>query len=90
MHQTLSKLTDRIRERSRESRSAYLERCRRAADAGPARVHLTCGNLAHVTAAVGPDKEAIADGSSGNIGIITAYNDMLSAHQPFGRFPDLD
>ncbi len=89
MDSTITAVTNRIRERSRESRAAYLERCRRAADAGPARAHLTCGNLAHVTAASGPDKQAIAEGSSGNIGIITAYNDMLSAHQPFGRFPAL-
>ncbi|WP_321343506.1 phosphogluconate dehydratase [Breoghania sp.] len=89
MDSTITAVTNRIRERSRESRAAYLERCRRAADEGPARAHLTCGNLAHVTAASGPDKQAIAEGSSGNIGIITAYNDMLSAHQPFERFPDL-
>ncbi|WP_319772339.1 phosphogluconate dehydratase [Breoghania sp.] len=89
MDSTISTVTKRIRDRSKQARAAYLERCRRAADAGPARAHLTCGNLAHVTAASGPDKKAIAEGSSGNIGIITAYNDMLSAHQPFARFPDL-
>ena len=86
---TIAAVTDRIRERSRDSRSAYLERCRRAAETGPARAHLTCGNLAHVTAASGEDKQTIAQGDAGNIGIITAYNDMLSAHQPFARFPDL-
>ncbi|WP_321334743.1 phosphogluconate dehydratase [Breoghania sp.] len=89
MDSTISTVTKRIRDRSKQARASYLERCRRAADAGPARAHLTCGNLAHVTAASGPDKQAIAEGSSGNIGIITAYNDMLSAHQPFARFPDL-
>ncbi|MEI2385694.1 phosphogluconate dehydratase [Breoghania sp. JC706] len=86
---TIAAVTDRIRERSRDTRSAYLERCRRAAEAGPARAHLTCGNLAHVTAASGEDKQTIAQGDAGNIGIVTAYNDMLSAHQPFARFPDL-
>ncbi|PTW62998.1 6-phosphogluconate dehydratase [Breoghania corrubedonensis] len=89
MNPTITAVTHRIRERSRQSRATYLERCRRAAEAGPARAHLTCGNLAHVTAASGPDKEAIAKGEAGNIGIVTAYNDMLSAHQPFERFPDL-
>ncbi len=89
MHATISAVTDRIKERSADTRRRYLERCRRAAEAGPARAHLSCGNIAHVTAASGTDKDAIAKDSGGNIAIITAYNDMLSAHQPFERFPDL-
>lgn len=89
MNPTIAAVTERIRERSAASRAAYLERCRRAAEAGPARAHLTCGNIAHVTAASGVDKDAIALERGGNIGIVTAYNDMLSAHQPFERFPDL-
>lgn len=89
MHSTIEAVTERIRRRSETAREAYLARCRRAAEAGPARAHLACGNLAHVTAASGRDQAAIARERGGNIGIITAYNDMLSAHQPFGRFPDL-
>lgn len=89
MHPTIAAVTERIRARSAESRPAYLERCRRAIEAGPARAHLSCGNLAHVVAASGRDKPAIARERGGNIAIVTAYNDMLSAHQPFERFPGL-
>ena len=89
MHSTITAVTDRIKTRSADTRRRYMDRCRRAAEAGPARAHLTCGNLAHVTAASGTDKQAIAHGIGGNIAIVTAYNDMLSAHQPFDRFPDL-
>ena len=89
MHPTIEAVTDRIRARSEKTRTHYLDRCAKLAAAGPARAHLTCGNLAHVTAASGEDKLPIAEGKGGNIGIVTAYNDMLSAHQPFERFPDL-
>jgi len=89
MHSTILSVTDRIRERSASTRQRYLDRCQRAAEAGPARAHLSCGNLAHVTAASESDKAAIAHSQGGNIGIVTAYNDMLSAHQPFERFPEL-
>ncbi|XWN33130.1 MAG: phosphogluconate dehydratase [Devosia sp.] len=89
MHDTIAAVTDRIAERSAPLRTRYLDRCRRAIEAGPARAHLSCGNMAHVTAASGTDKSAIANEQGGNLGIVTAYNDMLSAHQPFERFPDL-
>ena len=89
MHPTIQAVTDRIRERSRDTRDAYMGRCRRAIEAGPARAHLSCSNMAHVTAASGADKASIAKERGGNIGIVTAYNDMLSAHQPFERFPEL-
>ncbi|WP_339950586.1 phosphogluconate dehydratase [uncultured Albimonas sp.] len=89
MNPTIEAVTDRIRERSARTRGAYLARVARAVEAGPARAHLSCGNMAHVTAAMGPDKLPIAEERGGNIGIVTAYNDMLSAHQPFERFPDL-
>jgi phosphogluconate dehydratase len=60
------------------------------AENGPHRSALSCGNLAHAIAACGAeDKTALAEGSAGNIGIVTAYNDMLSAHQPYERFPDM-
>ncbi|GMG85637.1 phosphogluconate dehydratase [Paralimibaculum aggregatum] len=87
MHPTVQAVTARIVARSAERRAAYLARCARMAEAGPARAHLSCGNMAHVTAASGTDKPAIARARGGNIAIVTAYNDMLSAHQPFERFP---
>ncbi|MCE8458988.1 phosphogluconate dehydratase, partial [Rhodovulum sulfidophilum] len=65
------------------------DRIGRAADQGPARAHLTCGNQAHAYAASGEAKDRLAEGRAPNLGIVTAYNDMLSAHQPFERFPAL-
>ncbi|WP_212524670.1 phosphogluconate dehydratase [Actibacterium sp. MT2.3-13A] len=89
LNDTVRKVTEAIVERSRPTRPAYLERMVRAAEAGPARAHLSCGNQAHAYAAMGADKDALAGGRAPNLGIVTAYNDMLSAHQPFARFPDL-
>ena len=89
LHPTIARVTDRIRDRSRDTRAAYLERMGRAAAAGPARAHLSCGNQAHAYAASGDDKAALAGTRAPNIGIVTAYNDMLSAHQPFEDFPKL-
>ncbi|MEI4470304.1 phosphogluconate dehydratase [Frigidibacter sp. MR17.24] len=86
---TIAAVTDRIRERSRGPRGLYLDRLARAAEAGPTRGHLACGNQAHAYAAMGVDKAALAEGRVPNLGIVTAYNDMLSAHQPFERFPEL-
>ncbi|SER98457.1 6-phosphogluconate dehydratase [Tranquillimonas rosea] len=88
VHPTLTDVTERIRERSRDSRATYLDRMARAADEGPRRAHLTCGNQAHAYAAMGADKDALAAEKTPNLGIVTAYNDMLSAHQPFESFPD--
>jgi phosphogluconate dehydratase len=82
-------VTARIIKRSQDSRARYLDNMRRAAEDGPRRAHLTCGNQAHAFAAMGAEKAPLVEGISPNIGIITAYNDMLSAHQPFQRFPDL-
>ena len=81
-------VTERIRERSRDSRAAYLERMR-AQSGGPARTRLSCTNLAHAFAASGPDKEALKALRWPNLAIVTSYNDLLSAHQPFERFPGL-
>ena len=89
MHPTIARVTERIETRSAKRRSAYLERMRAAADKGPRRAHLSCGNQAHAYAAMGSDKTALAEGRGPNLGIITAYNDILSAHQPFETFPDL-
>ncbi|WP_444665985.1 phosphogluconate dehydratase [Cereibacter changlensis] len=87
LNSTIDRVTDRIRARSRPTRDGYLERMRQAAQAGPARGHLTCGNQAHAYAAMDQDKAALAGGKSPNIGIVTAYNDMLSAHQPYETYP---
>ena len=89
LHPAIARVTDRIRARSAESRRAYLDRIARARAAGPARAHLSCGNQAHAYAATGPDKDSLAAARAPNLGIVTAYNDMLSAHQPFERYPDL-
>ncbi|WJS86140.1 phosphogluconate dehydratase [Paracoccus sp. TOH] len=88
LHATIDRVTDRIRERSIHSRSAYLAKIARAAEEGPRRAHLSCGNQAHAYAAM-PDKQDLATTRKPNIGIVTAYNDMLSAHQPYERYPDL-
>ena len=89
LHPVVAKVTERIRARSEKSRGTYLDRMARAAAEGPRRAHLTCGNQAHAYAAMGADKDSLVAERSANIGIITAYNDMLSAHQPFERFPAL-
>jgi phosphogluconate dehydratase len=89
LHPMIARVTDRIRARSEASRGSYLARMAQAVAAGPARSHLSCGNQAHAYAAMTDDKDALAATRSPNIGIVTAYNDMLSAHQPFERYPDL-
>jgi phosphogluconate dehydratase len=87
LHPAIAAVTARIRARSAATRATYLDRMARAADAGPRRAHLSCGNQAHAYAAMGPDKVALSDVRAPNIGIVTAYNDMLSAHQPFETYP---
>ena len=74
-------------ERSKKSRHAYLAKIGKAAKDGPRRAHLSCGNQAHAYAAMGVDKSTLLEERAPNIGIITAYNDMLSAHQPFETYP---
>ncbi|WP_102223108.1 phosphogluconate dehydratase [Acidimangrovimonas sediminis] len=86
---TIARVTERIRTRSAASRQTYLDKIARTAEAGTRRAHLTCGNQAHAYAAMGDDKAALAEGRAPNIGIVTAYNDMLSAHQPFETYPTL-
>ncbi len=80
-------LTDRIRQRSRSGREAYLAQISEAASITPHRCEVSCANLAHTFAAAGPDKAALRGGRTPNLGIVTAYNDMLSAHQPLGDYP---
>jgi len=90
VHKTLSEVTQRIVERSRPAREKYLARIAAAASKGPHRRALGCANQAHGFAACAPgDKEVLRNGDGGSLGIVTAYNDMLSAHQPYERFPDL-
>ncbi|NNH56746.1 phosphogluconate dehydratase [Rhizobium laguerreae] len=87
-HARISAITDRIVERSKPSRERYLERLRAAASQGVQRSVLGCANLAHGFAVCSPaDKDALAGDRIPNLGIITAYNDMLSAHQPFETYP---
>lgn len=88
MHATVEAVTARIIERSKPGRQAYLDLIAKQRDAGVNRPALSCGNLAHGFAASGEDKAAIRDGKAMNIGIVSAYNDMLSAHQPYGRYPE--
>lgn len=89
LHAKIAEVTDRIIDRSSDTRGKYLDRMRQAADKGPARAHLSCSGQAHAFAGAGPDQDALATGTGGNLGIVTAYNDMLSAHQPFERYPEL-
>ncbi|MBP6748143.1 MAG: phosphogluconate dehydratase [Xanthomonadaceae bacterium] len=89
LHPVVERVTARIAERSRKTRGAYLDKIDRARADGPARRNLGCGNLAHGFAAAGSDKPSLKTGAGGNIGIVTAYNDMLSAHQPMEHYPTL-
>lgn len=88
LHPVVEKVTARIIARSASARKAYLDLIDRARDEGVHRPTMSCGNLAHGFAASGDDKSTIRSGKAMNIGIVTAYNDMLSAHQPYGRYPE--
>ncbi len=91
LHPVLAEVTERLVRRSAATRAAYLERLRAARVAGPARGRLACANLAHGFAAAEPEeKPELARQSVGakpNLAIVTSYNDMLSAHQPYGEYP---
>lgn len=90
IHDTIANVTARIEARSRDSRAAYLEMIRARRPDGFARTKLTEGNLAHASAGCAVmDKTQILGSGWPNIGIITSYNDMLSAHAPFESYPDL-
>ncbi len=89
LNPTVARVTDRIITRSKASRDDYLGRMAAATAQGPARGHLSCSGQAHAYAASGADKDSLAQSSAGNLGIVTAYNDMLSAHQPFEGYPAL-
>ena len=88
--QRIAEITDRIAARSRVARAKYLAQVEAYVSKGPNRKKLGCAGLAHSFAACAPDdKAALRTGDAGSLGIVTAYNDMLSAHQPYERFPDL-
>jgi 6-phosphogluconate dehydratase len=89
MHPVITQVTERIRERSAALRADYLARMQAQAAAGRPRGTLACGNLAHVLAACShAQKNTLMDMTRVNVAIVTAYNDMLSAHQPYQHYPD--
>ncbi len=88
LHPAIERVTQRIIDKSRDSRRRYLELMEREGDKHGNRSFLSCSNLAHGFAAALEDKPAIASTRGANIAIVTAYNDMLSAHQPYGRYPE--
>jgi phosphogluconate dehydratase len=85
---TLHRVTQRVIENSRATRSAYLDLIRREGDNMGERNAVSCSNLAHAYAGMEEDKAALVAGRGANIGIVTAYNDMLSAHAPYYRYPE--
>lgn len=88
MNPTVSRVTQRIIERSRDSRAAYLAKIEHARSKKVHRSQLACGNLAHGFAACGQeDKASLTSMTKSNIGIVTSFNDMLSAHQPYETYP---
>jgi len=90
LHPTLHAVTQRIRERSAATRSAYLARINRLVSRPPGAERMGCANVAHAFAALpGSDKFKVVAEKAPNIGVVTAYNDMLSAHQPYESYPAL-
>ncbi|WP_282027754.1 phosphogluconate dehydratase [Ruegeria faecimaris] len=89
VNSVITDVTQRIIARSADLRGPHLERMEQARSKGPARAHLSCSGQAHAYAGAGDDQQSMATGTAGNLGIVTAYNDMLSAHQPFERYPGL-
>jgi phosphogluconate dehydratase len=90
MHSTVEKVTERIRKRSEQTRRAYLEKIDRSQPGGRRRRQMACSNLAHGMAACSAaDKTRLQTEGTLNIGIVSAYNDMLSAHQPYQRYPEV-
>ena len=89
-HPTLRDVTERIRERSRESGTAYLQRVAQARQRDRGSDRMGCANVAHAVAGVpANDKLKIVSERAPNIGVVTAYNDMLSAHAPYQGYPDI-
>ena len=89
LHATLAAVTERIAQRSAASRQAYLDVLARAKKPGPYRGGMGCANAAHAYAAMpANDKLVLRQERQPNVGVITAYNDMLSAHQPYEHYPE--
>ncbi len=86
-HPVVTDVTRRLVERSADTRAAYVDRVHAAARQGPARGGLGCANFAHGFAASGADKDELKRAATPNVAIVSSYNDMLSAHQPFAEFP---
>ena len=90
LNPVVAEVTARIVERSRKTRADYLRRMDATTGSGPGRGKLSCANWAHAFAGqTVADKLTAMTGSQPNLGVVTAYNDMLSAHQPFERFPEI-
>lgn len=90
MHPRVLEVTERLIARSRATRQAYLALIRGAASDGPQRGKLQCANFAHGVAGCGAeDKHSLRMMNAANVAIVSSYNDMLSAHQPYEHFPDL-
>ena len=89
LHPKIAETTEIIIARSRDTRRSYLDGMKAAASKGPARAHLGCSGQAHAFAAAGEDQKELAKGRAPNLGMISAYNDMLSAHKPYESYPDL-
>ncbi len=90
IHPTVAQVTRRIRERSQERRASYERHMQDQHRQGVHRGELSCGNLAHGFAACGSeDKDRLKLTNSANLGIVSSYNDMLSAHQPLAPFPEM-
>ncbi len=88
IHPQLHAITERLIERSRASRARYLQRVEQSAKETPSRDRMGCANLAHAYAAAGQDQFRLKVERAPNLGIITAYNDMLSAHHPYAHYPN--
>ena len=88
MHPVVEQVTKSLRQRSRAGRQSYLDMCSRTRDEQPPKKRLSCGNIAHGYAACSDDEKQLIGGmKAANLGIISAYNDMLSAHQPLATYP---
>lgn len=89
MHPAIQQITDRISKKSESTRAAFEDRVLRDKHSSVSRTRLSCGNLAHgVASGDQSQQQLLAKTSANNIGLVTAYNDMLSAHQPYGVYPD--
>ena len=88
LNDTVHRVTQRVIENSREGRARYLELMERERGRTPARSAVACSNLAHAYAGAEEDQDAMKRFAGPNLAIVTSYNDMLSAHQPYGRYPE--